>query len=289
VTAALQDGDREWIAVLAAVCGDGTALPPWLIYASKSSTLQSAWVANIEAGKHDVFVTSTPSGWTNNNTRLAWLEQVFDRCTKQQARRGRDWRLLVLDGHGGHGRHVTDAFIDYCLDHRILLAVLPTRSTHTVQPLDVGCFKPLASAYSKRLTIYTQRSQGLVPIKKGDFFLLFWDAWGEAFTKRTVLRSWAATGVWPMVKERVLKRFRKQASREAPPVTTSEWRHMERILRAAADRTSNEARNLSNLIHHVAVQKELLKEDNKGLRDAFCTKRKHNKKGRVLDLQQRNE
>ena len=87
VTAALQDGNREWITVLAAVCGDGTTLPPGLIYASKNSTLQSSWVVDIEARKHDVFVTSTPSGWTNNDTGLAWLEQVFDRCTKKSAAR----------------------------------------------------------------------------------------------------------------------------------------------------------------------------------------------------------
>jgi hypothetical protein len=123
---------------------------------------------------------------------------------------------------------VTDDFIDYCLDHRILLAILPPHSTHTLQPLDVGCFKPLASAYSKRLTIHTQRSQGLVPIKKGDFFLLFWDAWGKAFKKETVLRSWEATGIWPMDPDNVLKRFKKDAPDEASPVNTSDWRHMER-------------------------------------------------------------
>lgn len=286
VTAALQDGNREWITVLAAVCGDGTTLPPGLIYASKNSTLQSSWVADIEAGKHDVFVTSTPSGWTNNDTGLAWLEQVFDRCTKRKARRGRAWRLLVLDGHGSH---VTDDFINYCLKHCILLVVLPPHSTHTVQPLDVGCFKPLAGAYSKRLSIHTQRSQGLVPIKKGDFFLLFWDAWGEASKKETILSSWAATGVWPMDKERVLKRFRKDDLCEGELVDSSNWRYMERLLRETADRTSNEARTLSQAIHHMAVQSELLKDENKGLRDALRTKKKHNKKANVLDLQQREE
>jgi hypothetical protein len=34
------------------------------------------WVAGIKAGKHDVFVGSTPSGWSNNDVGLAWLEQV---------------------------------------------------------------------------------------------------------------------------------------------------------------------------------------------------------------------
>jgi hypothetical protein len=40
VKAALQDGSREWITVLASVCADGTAIPPGLIYASANSSLQ---------------------------------------------------------------------------------------------------------------------------------------------------------------------------------------------------------------------------------------------------------
>jgi hypothetical protein len=87
----------------------------------------------------------------------------------------------------------------------------------------------------------------------------------------------------------VLKRFKKDAPDKGPPVNTSDWRHIERLLRAAVDRYSSEAKNLSNLIHYVAVQKELLEDENKGLREALSTKRKHNKKGKVLDLQQREE
>lgn len=90
VTAALQDGSRNWITVIAAICADGEALPPGLIYSSANSSIRSAWVSSIEAGQHDVFVASSPSGWTNNDIGLAWLEQVFDHCTKQKACRGRD-------------------------------------------------------------------------------------------------------------------------------------------------------------------------------------------------------
>jgi hypothetical protein len=174
VKAALQDGSREWITVLASVCADGTAIPPGLIYASANSSLQKTWVANINTLEHNVFVSSSPSGWSNNNLGVTWLKQVFDRHTKEKARRGRDYRLLILDGHGSH---VTKAFINYCHEHRILLCILPPHSTHTLQPLDVVVFKPLSSAYSLELTKYLHRGQGLVPVKKGDFFPLFWKAW----------------------------------------------------------------------------------------------------------------
>jgi hypothetical protein len=161
--AALQDGSREWITVLASVCADGTAILPSLMYASANSSLQTTWVADIKVSEHDVFVSSSPSGWSNNDLGVTWLEQVFDCHTKEKARRGRDYRLLILDGHGSY---VTKAFINYCDEHRILLCILPPHLTHTLQPLEVVVFKPLSSAYSLELTEHLHRGQGLVPIRR---------------------------------------------------------------------------------------------------------------------------
>jgi hypothetical protein len=106
-------------------------------------------VADVKAGKHDVFITLTLSGWSNNDVTLAWLEQVFDRCMKQKVRRA--YRLLIVDGHGSH---ITKEFIDYCFANRMLLAIFPPHSTHSLQPLDVVMFKPLASCYSYELTTF---------------------------------------------------------------------------------------------------------------------------------------
>jgi hypothetical protein len=123
------------------------------------------------------------------------LEQVFDCNTKKKARHSKDWCLLILNCHGSY---LTDEFLDYCINRKIYLTVFPPHSTYMLQLLDVVCFKLLSSAYSKKLAEYTQWSQGLVPIKKGDFFLLFWDFWHASFKKETIVHSFAATGVWPI-------------------------------------------------------------------------------------------
>ena len=130
---------------MACVCADGEALPPGLIYQAASKQVRSSWVEDIEVGKHTAFITTSPSGWTNNDIGLAWLEQVFDRYTKKKARQS--YRLLIVDGHGSH---LTMEFIDYCDDNKILLAIYPPHSTHTLQPLDVAMFKPLSTAYSRQ-------------------------------------------------------------------------------------------------------------------------------------------
>jgi hypothetical protein len=126
VRASLQDGSREFLTVLACCCADGSSLPPALIYAAKKGAIRSTWVEDIKAGEHEVFVSSSPTGWSNDDIGLAWLEQVFDRYTKQRSGR---WRLLILDGHGSH---VTMEFINYCGRHRILLIIFPPHSTHTL-------------------------------------------------------------------------------------------------------------------------------------------------------------
>jgi hypothetical protein len=202
VRASLQDGNRVWITLLACICADGSALPPSLIYEAANKGIQSSRVEDIKAGDHEVFITSSSSGWTNNNIGLAWLEQLFDCCTKEKIRQS--YRLLILDGHGSH---VTMDFINYCDQNKILLAILPPHSTHTLQPLDVAMFKPLSTAYSTKLSRYLHRSQGLVSITKGDFFTLFWNAWKASFKELTILNSFETTGISPPDPDPILDRF----------------------------------------------------------------------------------
>jgi hypothetical protein len=85
------------------------------------------YLTDVEARKHQVFVANSTSGWTNNDIGLAWLEQLFEHYTKQKARR--QWRLLLVDGHGSH---LTRKFVEFCDANKILLAVFPPHSTHTL-------------------------------------------------------------------------------------------------------------------------------------------------------------
>jgi hypothetical protein len=53
VRAAIQDGSREWITLLACVCADGSHLPPSLIYQSDAIAIRSSWfedLGNLLAG-----------------------------------------------------------------------------------------------------------------------------------------------------------------------------------------------------------------------------------------------
>ena len=133
----IQDGSREWITLLACICADRSSLDPALIYRSASGSIQDSWLQALDHETHQIRISSSPSGWSNNDIGLAWLKQVFDRGTKAKARSS--YRLLILDSYGSH---LTMDFIDYCDQNKILLAVYPPHSTHTLQPLNVALFKP---------------------------------------------------------------------------------------------------------------------------------------------------
>lgn len=143
IKGASQDGNREFITLIASVCADTTSLPPALIYQGESKDLQSSWVEDIEASDQ-AFFGSSSNGWSNNAFGLAWLNEVFDCNTSKKA--GNRRRLLILDGHNSH---INMEFINLCDSKRIILIVFPSHTTHRLQPLDIGLFLPLATTYSK--------------------------------------------------------------------------------------------------------------------------------------------
>ncbi|PVH90561.1 hypothetical protein DM02DRAFT_607318 [Periconia macrospinosa] len=158
-------------------------------------------------------------------------------------------------------------------------------------------FKPLSSAYSKALTNHLHNAQGLVAIKKGDFFPLFWEAWTQSFNKKDlVLKSFEATGIWPTNAEVILKRFThstpEQDSRESSTsvLIGKDWLKIETLVRSQVkDQTNREVKKLHRSLHHIAIQNDLLHAEVQNLTKALTIKKKQQKKSKPLDLQQRKE
>jgi hypothetical protein len=93
-----QDGSREWITLIATICADRSSLPPALIYKATSGDLQDSWLQYYDPQEHPCWFASSPNGWTSDQLSLSWLQSLFHEQTVGKARR--DWRLLILDGHG---------------------------------------------------------------------------------------------------------------------------------------------------------------------------------------------
>jgi hypothetical protein len=95
----------------------------------------------------------------------------------------------------GHSSHVNLEFINYCDQNRILVLILPPHSMHRLQPLDVGLFQPLSTAYSAQLDNLTAKSGGLVSMKKRMFWSIFKPAWEASFTAKNIINGFAKCGI----------------------------------------------------------------------------------------------
>ena len=188
-------------------------------------------------------------------------------------------------------------FIKYCDDNRILLCILPPHSTHTLQPLDVVCFGPLSSEYKKEVANFTEDSMRLLPIKKGDLFCVFWEVWVTVFTKTTILRSFEATGIAPLNPDKILDRFIHNESDNSHTTrsfiscySSSDWLKMETLLNLISrDKGSKETKKLWRSIHSPSTRVDYLRHEIEGLKKSLKIKEKHNKRSKVLPLQQRQE
>jgi hypothetical protein len=282
------DGSREWITLLACIGADGTVLPPGLIFSADSKTPQSSWLSDVDKKKHSVYTTVTPSGWSNDDTGLGWVEQVFEPLTRDKARR--KWRLLLMDGHGSH---VTMEFLTFCVERRILVLIYPPHSTQTLQPLDVACFSPLAQAYTKALGIQLQKQQNLVAFKKEHFFGLFWEAWKSSFTKELVKRAFEVVGIEPVNPSVILDRFNKsdpEAAASQAYTQAKSARSVDKLWRETVkDTSAEEAKKLRTLLHQTAAQNELLKIERDDLQKSLKAVTKPKSQNKALPLIQRKE
>ena len=110
-------------------------------------------------------------------------------------------RILIVDGHTSH---ICWSVIKFALDHDIHMIQLPSKSTHVLQPLDVGCFALLQAAYERNLRTWLERNP-LSVIRKVDFLELLFTARTETYSIETVKKAWANSGCWPIDMDKALR------------------------------------------------------------------------------------
>jgi hypothetical protein len=220
---------------------------------------------------------------------------VFDRFSKSRARDGRDWRLLIMDGHGSH---VNMKFLNWCAEHHIIVAVYPPHSTHRLQPLDVCMFSPLAIVFSQELDAFLHRSQGLSSLSIRDFFRLFWNAYNKSFTTDNIASGWSKTGIYRLDPEAVMQLFKKrlnstemvrassQSSSSQSAISISDWRSIRALVSEVVTRVpgihDKKVQKLNNTIISPTTEIGLLKSQNNGYMQAIFDEKKVRKRSRGL-------
>jgi hypothetical protein len=108
-----------------------------------------------------------------------WLGDLTGTNIKERARQDRNCRVYGF---------MTLAFILvwtlWFIGHRNHIAIYPSHSAHSLQPLDiVGLFGALA-LYSTNLSKFIAVTKGYTPVGKCELFGLFWPAFKKTFPEK---------------------------------------------------------------------------------------------------------
>tara|TARA_R110002003_G_scaffold699_2_gene21084 strand:- start:4978 stop:6333 length:1356 start_codon:yes stop_codon:yes gene_type:complete len=112
-------------------------------------------------------------------------------------------------------------------------------------------------------------------------------------SKKNVLKAFETTGIAPFDPQRILARFNtKEPSRPSPSgssssvLSASDWRKIERLLREVVEDTyDRQSKKLSQTIHAISVQKQLLQHQNERLKEALINEKKRRQRGKALLLE----
>jgi len=212
-----QDGSREWVSVIETISADGESLPSYLIF--KGVYQQSSWYDRLDC--QAAKIATSLKGWTDSHLGLVWLKKHFDVETTKRLHG--EYRLLILDGHESH---CTLEFIEYAVEKKIILLVLPPHTTHMLQPLDVAIFQPLAKYYSSEVGQNSHEKHYW--LQKEDFITYYQNAQKKALRESNILTAWRTTGLIPFNPQTVISKLPNR------PITPPESTEIQLILNGAS-------------------------------------------------------
>ena len=85
------------------------------------------------------------SGYMDDELGLEYLKKHFEPHTRGSGQP----RCLIVDGYSSH---IACRVVKFALKYDIHMICLLSKSTHLLQPLDVGCFGVLQTIYEKNLS-----------------------------------------------------------------------------------------------------------------------------------------
>ena len=215
----LSDPDqRESLTSIECINGGGGTIPPMLILTG-SILLQKHFQNDLEA---DTLIGINKTGYSNSNMSMEWIRH-FNKFSKTQTK-GK-YRMLVFDGHGSH---LTDDFLYYCWAHDIVPFQLPPKTTHLLQPLDLGVFQPLKHWH--QVSLHEALQFGNTEFTKQDFLNAYQTVRNRTFKRTTVLSAWKKSGLIPFNPSLVLSKMAEFEGGKKPepeePKTPQKPRHL---------------------------------------------------------------
>jgi len=174
---------NEHISICPTISAAGTYIPPLLIYKGVKVIEGLLSGPSVPSGTVAAF---TNTGYMHENIFRMYIEHFNQSIPPSRP------VLLMLDGHSSHIDLVS---INFCRDNNILLYVLPSNTTHLLQPSEIP-FKKLKNEYDKAADRYRINDSKIVT--KYSFAQIFGEAFNETYTPNAIKKAYATTGIWPL-------------------------------------------------------------------------------------------
>jgi hypothetical protein len=241
---AFQPGNKESLTSIDSINAAGQSIPSFLIFSLKS-LLEEYTRAEID---EEVVLTHTETGFNNAQRGVQWLQHFnrhsfakssdFDGFTIKEwfgyppeislatwsqkyaylaSKNSREnspvTRLLVMDGFSAHE---DIQFIWYCIMFDIVPFLLPSHTSHILQPLDVGVYLHLKRAQRDSLNDFV--AGGGLQITRFHFLNMWNTLYNAAFRACYIYVGWEKSGLWPVNREIPLQPLRLAAKQKTEPL-----------------------------------------------------------------------
>ena len=242
----------------------------------------TSWISKDIEDKWHFFCNS--KGWTSNIHREQWIEECFDKSTWEKV--DGEYRPLICDEHDNH---ISAQFVYYCIDHKIILFLLPPYASHILQPLDVGVFGSLKTAMATQLSKLLACE--ILRLQKVEWVNKYIPACTQAISASNIQDGWRGAGLFPINHHQVLWTISnlttpsspKQAETTTLYLVTSSPPDVERL--RSANKAFNEGlqdtalttpvrrhgQKLSRIAEHLHADNSVLRWENAELKSVIST------------------
>lgn len=201
---------KSGITVMFAGTASRVLLPPYTVY--KSENMWDTWR---EGGPKGSRFNRSPSGWFDKTIFEDWFFQIALPFLKKKQGK----KVLIGDNLSAH---LSAGVLHACITNNIKYVFLPANASHLCQPLDVGFYGPLKTAWRKVLMDFKIKNPGRAGLPKECFPKLLNSLLEEmeGSVRKCLVSGFRRSGIHPLNRNEVYKSLPGYIVQEVVPERT---------------------------------------------------------------------
>ncbi|PPR04183.1 hypothetical protein CVT24_010776 [Panaeolus cyanescens] len=141
-------------------------------------------------------VEMTPTGWTDREQASKWARDVFIPTARNNIVDVSKPVVLYLDGHDSHEcDEIKSAIYEHQGDLDVIMIAFPSKSTHKMQPLDVGVLSHVQTGWEKHCDELMRKG---VDITRYNVVQEFMKIQNQCVTPQIICAAFKDTGLYPL-------------------------------------------------------------------------------------------